>query len=260
MHALSASQLLGVWERALDGSHAERALALLAPACPEMSTEELARLSVGRRDALLLTLREWTFGPRLVGRAPCHRCGEPLEMAFEVSDIRAAQGASSPSSGAEPLTLSQGVYEVHFRLPNSQDLVAVTAEAADAVGGGEDVDLGDARRRLLARCVLRVLERGEEKSPGVEGLPAGVRDALQARMAEADPQSDVQLALSCPACGHQWSVTFDIVSYFWGEIGAWAGRTLREVHTLAAAYGWREEDILALSPSRRHAYLGMVGG
>ena len=40
---------------------------------------------------------------------------------------------------------------------------------------------------------------------------------------------------------------------------AWALRTLAEVHRLASAYGWREQDILALSPARRQLYLGMVG-
>ena len=77
-------------------------------------------------------------------------------------------------------------------------------------------------------------------------------------MAETDPQADVQLALACPACGHTWQATFDIVSFFWSEINAWAYHTLREVHGLALAYGWTETDILALSPQRRQLYLEMA--
>ena len=77
-------------------------------------------------------------------------------------------------------------------------------------------------------------------------------------MAQADPQADVQLALSCPACSHQWQSVFDIVSFFWSEMNAWAYRILREVHILASAYGWREADILAMSPYRRQLYLKMV--
>jgi hypothetical protein len=34
---------------------------------------------------------------------------------------------------------------------------------------------------------------------------------------------------------------------------------LREVHTLAWAYGWREADILAMSPARRQFYIELVG-
>src|SRR5206468_730296 len=37
-----------------------------------------------------------------------------------------------------------------------------------------------------------------------------------------------------------------------------AGRLLREVDALARAYGWREPDILALTPWRRDAYLQLV--
>ena len=52
---------------------------------------------------------------------------------------------------------------------------------------------------------------------------------------------------------------FDIVSFFWREIEEFAIRTLREIHALARAYGWAEDQILALSPTRRRCYLEMVG-
>jgi hypothetical protein len=77
-------------------------------------------------------------------------------------------------------------------------------------------------------------------------------------MEEADPLTAMQLALSCPECGYQWQTAFDIESFFWSEINAWANRMLHEVHTLALRYGWREMDILAMSPWRRQFYLNMV--
>lgn len=243
MRALSASKALSVWEWASGQTAVERALALLAAACPEQTPEELASLSIGRRDRLLLALREHTFGSQLLGRAPCRSCGEALELAFNVSDICAPE---AETEGA--LTLRLDGYEVDFRLPNSRDIAAIS-------GGG---DAPDGERQLLARCLLSVTEGGAQSAP--ESLPEHVREAVARRMAEADPQSDVQLQLSCPACGHRWLAAFDIVSYFWSEINVWAQRTLREVHTLAAAYGWREEDILAMTPRRRHIYLEMVGG
>jgi hypothetical protein len=79
-------------------------------------------------------------------------------------------------------------------------------------------------------------------------------------MADADPQADVRLALDCPACGHNFLAAFDVAAYLWSEVNAWAYRLLGEVHSLASAYGWREEDILAMSPWRRRVYLEMVGG
>jgi hypothetical protein len=99
--------------------------------------------------------------------------------------------------------------------------------------------------------------RGEERS--ADELPVEVVDELMVRMAEADPQADVQLAMACPACEHEWLAMFDIESFFWTEIEAWVYRTLRQVHTLASAYGWHEAEILAMSAWRRERYLEMMG-
>src|SRR5262249_23012506 len=146
-----------------------------------------------------------------------------------------------PGPTGETLSVSAEGYEVAFRLPDSLDLLAVG-------DGGEEA----ARHRLLGRCVLRASRNGEETP--ADGLPGGVLGAVLEHMAGADPQAEVRLALACPDCRHCWEGLFDIVSYFWGEIHHRALRTLRDVHTLAAAYGWREADILALSPSRRQVY------
>ena len=113
-------------------------------------------------------------------------------------------------------------------------------------------------QQLLERCLLAVRYQGTEQA--IDQLPTDVEQAVGARMAQADPQADVQLALSCPGCRHHWQAPFDIVSFFWNELHAWACRILRDVHTLASAYGWREADILAMSSWRRQVYLEMVNG
>lgn len=243
MRALSAAELLDIWERGLAQPPARRAVALLAGACPDMLPHALAELSLGRRDALLLTLREWTFGPHLSCVERCPNCGERLELDFQAGDIQVASEAEPPGV----LSLSVADCEVRFRLPNSLDLVAIP----------EDGDIAAVRRVLLQRCILAARDREGERS--AEELPSAVVDAIAEGMGQADPQADVQLALACPVCRHQWKVRFDIVSFFWAEIEAWASRLLREVHLLARAYGWREADILAMSPWRRQCYLEMGG-
>jgi len=251
MRALSAPELLSVWEWGGGQPAAQRALALLAAACPDISHDALVGLSIGRRDALLLTLREWAFGPQLVSVASCPGCDERLELSFGVSDIRVAAASGQLPDGEaanEPLLVSVGGVEVRFRLPNSLDL--------SAVAGSQDV--AATRRWLLERCVVSALQDGQQAD--LDQLPAEVTEAIAARMDEADPQANVQLALSCPICGHEWQATFDIVSFFWNEIETWAYRTLRQVHRLASAYGWSQADILALSPWRRQFYLDLVSG
>jgi hypothetical protein len=249
MRSLSATELLNVWEHGLTQSPVQCALALLAAACPDTPADTLSQLSIGQRDARLLTLREWAFGPQIAGLAACPGCGERLEMAFNVSEIRASlplPGSNGVSEEIETFALSIAAYALSFRLPNSHDLSVIADQA----------DVAAIRRQLFERCVLSAQRGGADVS--VAELPSDVVAAIVARMAEADPQADVQIALTCPACAHQWQATFDILSFFWQEITDWAQRILREVHTLASAYGWREADILALSPRRRQFYLEMV--
>jgi hypothetical protein len=270
MQALSTSDLLAVWEQGLLQPPGEWALSLLAAANPGTPPAALARLTVGQRDAMLLTLREWTFGSRLASVVDCPACGKRLELEFDLADIRVPalppalpepvgpperQSLLRPARPAEPvpevLSLTAGDYELSFRLPNSQDLVALA-------GHNGQQDVATVRQQLLERCLLQARYRGEERA--ADQLPMEVVDAVAARMVEADPQADVELALSCPACGQQWSAAFDILSFFWTDVDAWARRTLRDVHQLARAYGWAEADILAMSPWRRQVYLDMIGG
>jgi hypothetical protein len=89
-------------------------------------------------------------------------------------------------------------------------------------------------------------------------LPDGAVSAIVTQMAHCDPRANIELALECPACRHEWLALLNVVSFFWKEIEAWSRRTLAEVHALASAYGWTEAEILALSPWRRQVYLEML--
>jgi len=218
-----------------------RGLDLLAAAYPERSLDELAKLPIGVRDGMLMALREEVFGPKLVCITNCPSCGELLELTVDVEDIRV-----QPSDSEAILSVSKSGIEVQFRLPNSLDLIAVT----------DKQDVADVSEFLIERCVVEVRQNGEILS--FAQLPSNVIEAIEERMAEADPQAAVSLDLSCPACGYKWQAAFDIVHFFWNEINAWARRILQEVHFLASAYGWSEGEILAMSHLRRQVYLDLV--
>jgi hypothetical protein len=111
---------------------------------------------------------------------------------------------------------------------------------------------------LLERCVLAA--RLENREIEANELSSEVTDAIERRMAEVDPQADVQLDLTCLVCGYGWQALLDIEDFFWTELNAWAKKILSEVHVLASAYGWGEADILNLSPLRRQYYLDLVSG
>ncbi len=169
----------------------------------------------------------------------------PVSFESHGRDARATT-AAPVQHGSTVFHLSSGSCEVQFRLPTVADLAELSPQASETQN----------RERLLRACLLSATRDGRE-SP-VADLPADVVAAVVQRMAELDPQADVQFDLCCPQCGHRWNVPLDIVSFFWTELHALAARLLREVHDLATAYGWSEAEILSLTPRRRQAYLELI--
>ena len=242
----SAADLLDVWDRGSgEPSAVGRGLALLDAARPGHAAGVLARVGIGERDADLLALRAAVFGDDIVGLAACDGCGENVELTFTVSDIT-VDSVARPGGGPRGMAIEVDGYDMRVRPLDSLDLKAILTMP----------DVPTARAVLLRRSVLAASRQGTAIAP--ENLPPDVLDAVEERLAAADPQADVQLALCCPDCGATWQQAFDIVSFLWAEIDAWARRTVSEVHLLASAYGWPERDILGMSPPRRRAYLDLV--
>src|SRR3954469_1000051 len=115
MAGIAAGALLATWEQGQSLHPVDRALALLALASPAASRDQLARLSVGQRDAGLLALRQEAFGAQLDGLAECPNCHEALEFSLSTTELRAQAETAS-----EQAFESDG-YEVRFRPLNSLD-------------------------------------------------------------------------------------------------------------------------------------------
>lgn len=238
MRSPGSDELLALWERGLGETSVARGLALLGLVRPDLDADAAADLSIGARDGLLLDLRELLFGRMIMALVECPACGDTLE-------IETATGALRAVPARAPLEINRADYGLSLRLLTSRDQIAAERARPE-----------ERPRLLLERCVTAASLSGAPTP--VPQLPAEVVAAVEDRIAELDPQADVQLALLCPACGHRWHAAFDILSFLWTELGDWAARTLRDIHRLASAYGWSEPDILALSPVRRRHYLGML--
>lgn len=252
MHPLSASNLLEIWERGLGRTPIEQGLVILGAVFPQAAWESLTRLTVAQRDTALFHLRELTFGAQFKGLAECPACHERLELAFSANDLRSMDLFPNPdfslpdAPAAVTLFRAKG-YEVGFRLPTSADLLNVARLA----------DSEHARQRLLEACVVSARHRKQVVSTGE--LPPGLIQALIEQIGQAAALANLTISATCPACSHRWEIVFDIVSYFWSEINAWAMRMMREIHVLASTYGWSEADILAMSAWRRQRYLELIG-
>jgi hypothetical protein len=248
---LSASDLLELWERGAGLLPVEQGLLLLQAAYPDLPAHDLPRVTIGRRDAALMKLRERTFGAPLNGLAVCPACAERGEIGLPREELLAIHAGNddppAPTADADAKSLAMAGYDLTFRLPDSSDLMKASTA----------LDPDSARLALIEDCLLGAHYNGARVRAAE--LPDEVTAALASRMDEADPLANVSLTLTCPACGHSWEVLLDIVSFFWAEINAWGERLVREVHTLASAYGWREADILSMSAQRRQQYLELVG-
>ena len=241
MRTPSNSELIAVWERGSGEGATERALSLLG-VCTGESREELARLSIGTRDTLLLELYERLFGTAMDAFARCPECAEPLEYSLSTRELAVA----APSVPSTPLVLQTGSAVLTLRLPDSRDLAAVS----------DCSDVRQASRLLAERCVVSA--EWDQDAAAADTLPDEVIDAIGTALTAADPGAEMLIDLACPACCHHWQVALDVERFLWPRISAVAKGLLREVHGLASVYGWNESEILGLSSTRRQLYLEMA--
>ncbi|MFL6448507.1 MAG: phage baseplate protein [Bryobacteraceae bacterium] len=243
MWPLAPKQILAIWEQGNLRCLTERAYMLLAAALPEAETEQLLSMSVGKRDDYLLRLRAATIADRIEGYAECTRCGERLSFSVRTNDIVLMD---SDFQSAEHHREIHG-YNVWFRLISVADLLAVR--------GSTEVER--VRRILIRRCVLKAEKNSSAVS--VSSLSAETIEKIGEAVREYDAHAELRFHMACPTCGHQWSASFDIVSFFWKELSTRAQHFLREVATIASAYGWSEAEILGMSAEKRRLYLELAG-
>jgi hypothetical protein len=224
-----------------------RCLARLGPPGP-VTPEAVRSLAVGDREALLLHLRRLTAGERLpcVLACPAAGCGAPMDLDLRAGDLLLPPYPEAPPVRETTMTEDGTTWRIAFRLPTGADQEAA-AELARA-------DSGAAAAALLRRCVV-----GVTSESGAAGeLPVGAAERLAALMAEQDPQAELLLSLTCPACGHAFTALFDTASYLMQEVARRGRQLYREVHSLAFHYHWGEGEIMAMPARKRQLYLELL--
>jgi hypothetical protein len=224
-----AATVLESWEVAARAPAALRGTAVLAavhPAGDAVLDLPLAEFAVLATDRLAEMSRD-----EVDGVLDCADCGALLDVRVRLSDLFADPGAGEPVRGTGLLV----------RPPTPRDL---------AVAGGEP----DARAMLLRRCVTRL--DGTAVDPADLGPTelAEIDDALESLAGPALPV----LRAACPSCAGTATGIVDVADLLWQQVAVEAGAVLRDVARLAATFGWREPDVLALSPLRRSAYLALA--
>jgi len=236
MRALTPAELLDLCDAGQAGTPIERTLLLLRSACAD--AEAIDQWTLGLLNARLLELRTLLFGRQLECLANCPQCDATSETELDCDAMRslAVQSATTASTMHD---LEFGGQRIPFRLPNAADLI----------------ELGRAPRA----DGMHLLRRIADVRDGTRDADlAGIAEGLARQLGEQDPLAHIELVLRCPECGHGWSEPLYLIDMLWAEIAALASRLTQEVAHLAHAFGWREADILAMSPRRRQRYLEQI--
>ena len=193
------------------------------------------QLLIAHRALLMADLRRITLAHIVPAVYDCPSCQRKMDVTLDLAEAP-VEGALQTQIAFE-MSLDSG-RSVRFRLPNGGDQEAVAGMAFD-----------DAVSALFDRCLI---------DGGGAELSESDRQAISDEMERIAPNLEIELDLECPECAHQFSVEFDVASFFFAELLASQKTLLREVHHLAFHYGWSEEAILALDRGRRRAYLSLL--
>ncbi len=193
-------------------------------------------LTISDRDRLLVALYRHHYGDRVEGAVRCGGCGEAFDLTLGVDELSGRLEDTDTRLATGPD--GEGAYLMpdgrRFRLPTPEDQRRVLG-----------LEPGAAAETLLRRCLL-------------EGDVAADRGTLEAAMEAVGPVLDVDLVASCPECGAEQTVRFDIRVHLMGALASERRWLAREVHSIATAYGWSLEEILALMREDRRAYVQLI--
>lgn len=196
-------------------------------------------LPVGARDRLLGAVYAQVFGPRVLASRHCGACGAPYDFDFRLADLEAAlEGVPCPPEiarldAAGHAVLASGHVLRPLTLADEAAVAALPLEAAEAA--------------LLERALV-VAPEGAVLDPEVAG-----------RVLEwLSPALDTDLEGACPECGAREVTRFAIEPYLMRALAGERRQLLREVHLIAASYGWSQAEILGLSRDDRRQLAALI--
>ncbi len=242
MRALAGEILLAAWEDGVATHDLLRPLVMLSAALAHADPAELGALPIVERNLLLLRLHSLSFGPRLQIFGLCPDCGAQLEFAVPVAELTAHL---ENHYDLEPAAWTEDGRRYRLRAVTTDDLVATLS--------APDVDA--AQTLLLTRCL-------EVSPPAAAQLPAPltgpVPPTVALRFDQLHAAAELSCSIECPDCSSTKVLDFDIARFLWAEVQSAARRLLGEIHELASAYGWSQQDVAGMSATRRRAYLELL--
>ena len=164
-------------------------------------------------------------------------CAQPIEVELTLDEVLSA-AAEAPT---EPFVVDVGTARYLLRRPTGADQLAWLDTTCDSQEQAE--------RAMVASLIVE----GPTREPGPEALAA-----IEACLDESDPLVRFTLTAVCPYCGVSGEHEARLVEAALRTLSLAQARLLADVHRLASAYGWTEDQVMRLSAWRRQAYLDLV--
>ncbi|WDE03647.1 hypothetical protein SG34_019995 [Thalassomonas viridans] len=203
-----------------------------------VTEERVAELCIADRQFLMRQLQLHLGDSETWYSQTCRRCKASFDFELDLQALPVAEGDENYPFVEVELDKLQ----LRLRLPNGHDQ-AILADKTEV----------EIPAVLLKLCLLA---QGREFD--VDAFVANLSEAevasIEQAMEQASPGIVTDIQVSCSNCSHVNPVYLDpyrLLNRGYGDL-------LAEIHRLARAYHWTEQQILALPAQRRAAYLAMI--
>jgi hypothetical protein len=227
--SLTTRDLVRDWPFAASEPARTRVARFLADAVGEEAMHD----GLGARHQRLLRMHQELVRRPIDACVVCPHCGTDNEFPLPVEHII---GLPTPPPGATVEVATGDGYSV-FRIPAIADIADISA-ATDG---------------------LSALARRTRVGGHADALTSAEMDLLAEAWEALDPAGSLRIELVCAECAHELVADADVNEFVARDFDLLVQSLMREVHTIAGAYGWAEAEILDLPAERRRWYVDLIG-
>ncbi|QIG49837.1 hypothetical protein G5V57_20205 [Nordella sp. HKS 07] len=236
--------LLAEMDRALPARSTSALIAnlLLRLGNARPTPDQLAKLTLGDRERLLLAVCSHLLGAQADLAVTCPACRALVEVPIRFSDLISARPARAAIRCS--LVAGDGEWSAELTPPTGMDLDRAMKAGSEAA------------RRLLESGLMALFDaRGQAVSR--DALPQECEAELAEKLLALDPLAECRIGVECPHCTQHFDTLLDGFALLRTAFGG-AEALYGDVYRMARAYHWSEADILALPLAKRARYLAIA--
>lgn len=205
----------------------------------------LRNMSIGDRVALMLQMRSMALGDTMQCIICCDLCKKNMSIDLSINTLLHQASILSKKCKDEVCCIGVEGYELKIMPLTGSDQDMLSAKSTT-------VEKENLKQSLAKSCI-------KESNPRLPDIiPENLLYAVELKLSEIDPLSDIVLEVHCPSCGDAFSAPFWPEEFILQEVGTFNQQLEQEVHWLAFHYHWSEKEILALPMKKRRKYIELI--